>query len=125
MHILLAEDTEQTRLTFSMVLQSAGYEVTAVEDGRKALDQILALKDTPNKIDMLITDIRMSGLDGLSLLHELTRRKAQVPTLAITGFSDKDVLVELMRNGCQEYIEKPFEACELLEAVEKIIRKSD
>jgi len=125
MHILLAEDTEQTRLTFSMVLQSAGYEVTAVEDGRKALDQILALKDTPNKIDLLITDIRMSGLDGLSLLHELTRRKAQVPTLAITGFSDKDVLVELMRNGCQEYIEKPFEACELLEAVEKIIRKSD
>jgi len=122
-HILLAEDAEQTRMTFTTVMQAAGYEVTPAKDGLEALQQIVALKDTPRKIGILITDIRMDGLDGLALLDELAKRGIKLPVLAITGFSDKDVVIELMRRGCSEYIEKPFEAWELIESVERVLKK--
>lgn len=122
-HIMLAEDQETTRTTFTSVLQRAGYEVTPVPDGRIALSKILALEKEGRQIDLLITDIRMEGLDGLQLTDQLEKLRIRVPVLAITGYGDKDLVVELMRHGCSDYLEKPFEAMELLEKVAKVFRK--
>ncbi len=124
-HILLAEDAEQTRATFAAILRKAGYEVTEAADGREALAQMIATQKTSNKVDLLITDIRMEGLDGLQLIDQLAKLQIQVPTLAITGYGDKDVIIELLRKGCSEYIEKPFEAMELLKSVANILRDAD
>ncbi len=121
--ILLAEDTEQTRVTFGAILKKAGYEVIAVADGREALSKILTFEKENNQVDLLITDIRMSGLDGLQLADQLDKLRIRIPILAMTGYGDKELVVELMRLGCLEYIEKPFEAVELLECVARIYKK--
>jgi DNA-binding NtrC family response regulator len=123
--ILLAEDTEQTRITFGAILRKAGYDVVAVADGREALSKILTLEKETNQADLLITDIRMAGLDGLQLADQLDKLRIRIPILAMTGYGDKDLVVELMRRGCLEYIEKPFEAIELLECVARIFKKVD
>ena len=123
--ILLAEDTEQTRITFGTILRKAGYDVVALADGREALSKILTLEKENNQADLLITDIRMAGLDGLQLADQLDKLRIRIPILAMTGYGDKDLVVELMRRGCLEYIEKPFEAIELLECVARIFKKVD
>jgi DNA-binding NtrC family response regulator len=124
-HILLAEDAEQTRLTFSIVLKKAGYEVTAVEDGVAALSEIMKKKDGPDKVNLLITDVWMDRLNGLELMDQLTKLELRIPMLAMTGFGDKDLVLELMRRGCTEYIEKPFEGVELLKCVAKLFEKAE
>ena len=65
----------------------------------------------------------MDNLDGLQLLDQLDKMRMRVPTVAMTGSSDKEVVVELMRRGCQDYIEKPFSATELLQHLAGIVKK--
>ncbi len=121
-HILLAEDEEQTRKTFCAILERAGYQVTAVADGRAALKEIITAHKGEEAFDLLITDIKMAGLDGLQLADQIGKLKMQVPMLAITGYGNKELVIELMRKGCLEYIEKPFEAVELLQRVAAIFK---
>lgn len=122
-HIILAEDTEQTRTTFATVLRKAGYEVTEAKDGQEALRHILARRKDNKPVDLLITDIWMDGLNGLQLTDQLAKLGLNLPILAITGYGDKELVIELMRRGCQDYVEKPFEAVELLECVAKLFKK--
>ena len=121
-HILLAEDAEPTRVAYVAILERAGYEVTAVEDGRKALSAMMLAQKGPKKVDLLITDIKMDGLDGLQLVDQLKKLQIHVPVMAITGYGDKTLVIELMRRGCNDYIEKPFESVELLKAVANLLR---
>jgi DNA-binding NtrC family response regulator len=122
-HILLVEDAEETRKTFAAILRKAGYEITEARDGGEALREILAVQKTPRKVDLLLTDLWMDNLDGLQLLDQLEKMRIRVPTLVMTGNSDKEVVVELMRRGCLDYIEKPFGATELLQHLAGIIKK--
>jgi DNA-binding NtrC family response regulator len=124
-HILLVEDAEETRKTFGAILRKAGYDVTEAQDGGVALREIIALQKTPRKVDLLLTDLWMENLDGLQLLDQLDKMRMRVPTLVMTGNSDKEVVVELMRRGCLDYIEKPFGATELLQHLAAILKKLD
>jgi len=67
----------------------------------------------------------MDNLDGLQLLDQLDKMRLRLPTIAMTGDSDKEVVVELMRKGCLDYIEKPFGATELLQHLASIVKKLD
>jgi len=122
-HILLAEDAEETRKTFATILRKAGYDVTEAKDGSDALREIISAHKTPHKVDLLLTDLWMDNLDGLQLLDQLDKMRMRLPTVAMTGSSDKEVVVELMRRGCQDYIEKPFSATELLQHLANIVKK--
>lgn len=122
-HILFADDEEETRKSFTTMLEMTGYQVTGAANGKEALDKIVASLESDAKVDLLITDIRMEGMSGIELMDELAKRKISVPTLAITGYGDKQLIVELMRRGCLEYIDKPFEATELLDRVAAILEK--
>lgn len=122
-HILLVEDAEETRKTFAAILRRAGYDITEARDGGEALREIIALQKTPRKVDILLTDLWMENLDGLQLLDQLDKMRMHVPTLVMTGNSDKDVVIELMRKGCLDYIEKPFGGTELLQHLAALIKK--
>jgi DNA-binding NtrC family response regulator len=124
-HILLAEDAEATRKTFAAILLKAGYDVTEARDGAEALREIIAAQKTSHKVDILLTDLWMDNLDGLQLLDQLDKMRLRLPTIAMTGDSDKEVVVELMRKGCLDYIEKPFGATELLQHLASIVKKLD
>lgn len=122
-HILVVEDEEQTRFTLSIILKKAGYKVTTAADGLSAFNKINSARNTVTPFDFLLTDIQLPYLTGLELIAKLDQAGLAIPTLVITGYGDKDMVVELMRTGCQEYIDKPFEPKNLIDKVDSVFAK--
>ena len=124
-HILVADDEQNTLLTMQFILEVADYRVTTVENGQEALDKILRYKNTENSIDLLITDIQMPGLTGLELMGELHRLKVDMPLLAITGYGNRELTVELMNRGCDKCLDKPIDEEELVKSVAALLENED
>ena len=123
--ILLVDDEPEFRFSAAIALKQAGYDVVQAGDGRDALGKILEFRDRGEPISLLVTDVRMPVLSGLELVEELRRRGVGIPVVAITGYSDKDVLAELVRRGCAEHIEKPFEPQEMVSRISLFLEKID
>ena len=119
--ILIADDEEQMRFSLSLILSRKGYEVTSVVNGLEALAAITTMRKDGNPFDLLICDIRMPNLDGEGLIQKLRLANILIPTLVITGYGEKDLVVRLMRLGCRDFIDKPFEAQELEKRVDLIL----
>jgi DNA-binding NtrC family response regulator len=124
-HILVVDDEQNLLYTIEFILAAANYKVTTTVDGRDALDKILIAKDNHSPFDLLITDLRMPGLTGFQLLEELNRSKVNIPVFVITGHGNKDLVVELMRKGCAEYLDKPFDDEEFVERVGSLFAKEE
>ena len=123
--ILVAEDEPHCRFGISVALRGAGYEVIEASDGDEALAAVLRSKGEQKPLDLLILDIQMPRLDGFGVLDELAKREIAIPTLIITGHGDRQTLVDLLRRGCADYVDKPFAPDELLDAVKRAINKAD
>jgi len=124
-HIFLVEDEMYLRESLKLILRNAGYRVTAAEDGSKAWNSLSILDKKSEKVDLLVTDIQMPGLTGLELIDELERFDIKLPSLVITGYGDKKTVIELMRKGCSEYLDKPFEPPEFLKRVKTVLEKEE
>jgi len=125
-HILLAEDEAQTRFTLSLLLKNEGYRVTAVADGWDALQFIEEVSGSEeDSLDLLVLDVQMPRMTGLELLDKLHQRKLHLPALVITGYGNKEMVVELMRRGCADYLDKPFEPDDLLGRVFKVLQHEE
>lgn len=123
-HILIAEDEANTRVSLNILLKRAGYKVTSTSDGISALD-ILTNPDNPDAYDLLLTDMQMPEMTGLELIRKIKERQLFLPVIVFTGFGDKDTVVELLREGCEDYLDKPFSEDDLLKKVKKVISNSD
>ncbi|MEW6364625.1 MAG: response regulator [Acidobacteriota bacterium] len=123
--VLVAEDEPHCRFGISVVLRGAGYEVIEAGDGDEALMTISRSKSEQKPLDLLILDIQMPRLDGFGVLDELARRGIAIPTLIITGHGDRQTLVELLRRGCADYVDKPFAPDDLLDAVKRAVNKAE
>jgi len=124
-HILIAEDEEHTRLSLSLLLKMAGYNVTTAKDGMDALNKIIELKESYKAVDLLITDIYMPDMSGIELIDALEKNEISIPIIVITGYGDKEMILDLMRKGCSDYIEKPFNAQELIARLPLIFEKQE
>ncbi len=124
-HILIAEDEENTRLSLSLFLKKAGYNVTTAKDGREALKKIIELKKSYKAVDLLLTDISMPDMSGIELIDELEKNEISIPILVITGYGNKEMILDLMRKGCSDYIEKPFNAQKLIARLPLIFEKQE
>jgi len=120
-HILVVDDERNMLRTMEFILEAAHYKVTAADDGREALERILAARDSNSPIDLLIVDIRMPGLTGMELMDELDRLNVDMPVFVITGHGDKELVIELLRKGCREYLDKPFDDEELVKRVATLL----
>lgn len=120
-HILVADDEQNILLSIQFILEVAGYEVDTAENGREALDKILAAGC--NHVDLLITDIQMPRLTGLELIDELKRLGIDIPVIAITGYGNKKMMEELKRKGCNDYLDKPVDDEKLIRHVAIIMEK--
>ncbi|WP_118913786.1 SpoIIE family protein phosphatase [Mycobacterium shigaense] len=109
--VLVADDNADMRDYLCHLLRTAGYDVSDVADGRKALDVIHT--DMP---DLLISDVMMPGLDGLQLLTALRRdpRTAALPVLLLSARAGPAASIEGLLAGADDYLVKPFAAAELL-----------
>jgi len=123
--ILIVEDEAELRFSLSMALEWKGYEVYVAENGFDALQKILTMDQAQTPIHLLISDIFMPELSGDALIKTLRDLKMDIPVLAISGDGNKDLVVRLMRAGCQDFIDKPIETEELESHVEKILHSHD
>ncbi len=122
-HVLVADDERHTRVVLSVIFKRAGFDVTAAEDGREALERVVAAAQAARPYDLLVLDIQMPGLTGLEVVEELGKTGAVVPILLITGYRDRERAEALGRRFCVEYAEKPFEPDELLRHVDRVLQR--
>ncbi len=103
--ILIADDEAAITTGLSAILEDAGYGVDVVGDGQKALDALGA-----ERYGVVLADLKMPKLDGLTLLRELQERAIPTECIIITGQATVDSAVQAMQQGAYDYIEKPLNA---------------
>ncbi len=120
--VLLIEDNKAVRENITEILELAGYKVIAAENGRVGVD--LAAKETP---ELIICDIMMPELDGYGVLHMLNKnpKLSSIPFIFLTAKADRADFRKGMEMGADDFITKPFDDIELLNAVETRLKKSD
>lgn len=120
--ILLIEDNADVRENTAEILELANYMVISAPDGKEGVE--LARTNHP---DLIICDIMMPGLDGYGVLHLLSKDPvlSTVPFVFLTAKAERSDLRKGMDLGADDYITKPFEKSELLNAVESRLKKSD
>ena len=103
MNVLLADDERSIAITLRDALDEAGHQVTIVGDGNSAQAEL-----RQRSFDLLITDIRMPGLDGISLLKAAKAANSALEVIVITGHGTIETAVEAIRHGAYDYVLKPF-----------------
>jgi DNA-binding NtrC family response regulator len=116
--ILIADDESAITTGLAAILEDAGYAVDVVADGQKAMDQLSA-----ERYGVVLADLKMPRLDGLTLLRELQQRDIPTECIIITGQATVDSAVQAMQQGAYDYIEKPLNA-EKLNRLKALIPKA-
>ena len=114
--ILVVDDDESLREFLEILLVKEGYRVYPAESGEKALEIL-----ENSSISMVISDIRMPGMDGVSLLKAIKTRRPDLPVVLITAFASMDSAVSAMKEGAWDYLTKPFRIEELRDILEKAL----
>ena len=101
--ILIADDEPAVTTPLEAVLSADGYTIVVVSDGTAALERL-----EQDDIALVLTDLKMPGLDGMQLLEAIRSRELLAECIIITGEASVDTAVEAMRHGAYDYIEKPL-----------------
>jgi two-component system cell cycle response regulator len=101
--ILVVDDDESVCLVLKRVLQGAGHDVGVARNGQEAIDTLRS-----QSFDLIITDLKMPGIDGLEVLEKAKELDPLSEVIVITGYASVDSAVEVMRLGAYDYITKPF-----------------
>lgn len=117
-HILIADDEPLTRQSLYEILKFEGYRVTTAKDGLEALGLIERLLP-----EIVISDMKMPGMEGLQLVKEMKARGLEIPVILITGYGSIEAAVEAMREGAFDYVTKPIVDSEIKVVIEKIIKQ--
>jgi putative nucleotidyltransferase with HDIG domain len=116
-HILVIDDEAPVRDTLVTLLERDGYVVTAAAD---AADALIQLQDDPG-CDLVLSDVMMSGTDGLGLLDAICRDYPGVPVVMLTAVHDIHVATNAFRRGAIDYLLKPFDRSQLMGVVSRAI----
>ncbi len=114
--ILVVDDEEQMRDLLAKVLERKGYQVAVCGDGTEA---VAFLEKEP--VDLVVTDVRMSGLNGMEALRAIKELNPEVVVIIMTAFGSIDQAVQAVKDGAYDYINKPFKIDEILLTIEKAL----
>ncbi|MGE6793978.1 two-component system, NtrC family, C4-dicarboxylate transport response regulator DctD [Pseudomonas guineae] len=114
--VLLIDDDPHLRQALSQTLDLAGLKVSTLADAHGVAARIE--RDWPG---VVVSDIRMPGIDGLQLLQQLQEQDPELPVLLITGHGDVPLAVQAMRAGAYDFLEKPFASDDLLDSVRRAL----
>ena len=118
--ILLAEDDPVVQQSMAVYLQQLGYRTIETDNGSRALELF-----TGRKPDILLTDLRMPGLDGLDLLRSVLDQEPNIPVVIVSGMGTMEDAIEALRIGAWDYITKPIHELALLgHAVERALERA-
>ena len=114
--VLVVDDEASIRDLLSKTLALAEYDVDVAPDGRSALERMRMYS-----YDLLIADLKMPGMDGLTVIREAKRYKGDLPVIIITGFSTEASAIEAVNLGVSGYLTKPFRVPRVLAVAAKAL----
>lgn len=116
--ILVIEDDKLMQEALSGVLESIGHNVHCEGDGRAGFENF-----QQNAYDLVITDLRMAGIDGLGVIREIKAKNPDMPVIMITGYPTVETSVEAIKSGATDFITKPFEISMVEVAIRQALEK--
>ncbi len=120
--VLVVEDDSDLREALCDTLKLAGFQVESAWDGRSALEIVNKRKD---ELGLIVSDIQMKPMDGVSLLKRVKRICSDIPVLLMTAYGTIEQAVSTLREGASDYMVKPFEAKVLVNMVSRYISQHD
>src|ERR1043166_7139946 len=118
--ILVVDDDKPQRDILSEILGGAGYDVTPAASGEAALK---FAKD--RSFDLALTDLKMTGMDGIELLQHLLALDSSIIVILLTAHGTIDSAKEALRRGAFDYLQKPFDRDRLLETIKRALGRLD
>src|SRR6187200_1952028 len=114
MKVLIIEDEEKHRRVLGLHLASRGYEVKAVATAEEGLKHAA-------DADLVLTDLKLPGMDGISMIEQLRAQNSNAPVIVMSAFGTVEVAVEAMKKGAVDFLPKPFSLDHLTVVVEKAL----
>ncbi|KJU81939.1 Signal transduction response regulator, receiver region domain protein [Candidatus Magnetobacterium bavaricum] len=114
--ILLVEDEELPRKRLTRVLEKENWKVVQAVDGEDAVKQF-----NVNRIDLVLTDIKMPKMNGLQALHNMRKVNGDFEAIVFTGYGDEDSAIQAMRDGAINFLKKPVDIDQLIVSIEKAL----
>ena len=118
-HILVVDDDAMIGEQLERLFTHTGYKVSVTNRAEQALE-LLEKED----VDLVVTDIRLPGIDGVELTKRIAERWSDVPVIVVTGCGDIETAVEVLKLGASDYIVKPFSASAIHEATRVGLEKA-
>jgi len=116
--ILVVDDEKNVRVLFERILAKEGYEVECAASGSEAIDKL-----ANNSFDLVVTDLKMDGIDGLDLIRKGKRTNQAIPFILISGYGTAQTAVSAAQEGADVYLMKPIDMKDLKLAVKRALRK--
>jgi DNA-binding NtrC family response regulator len=114
--VLVVDDEENARIALRAILQQEGYQVDSVANGYEALEFL-----RQHKVNVVISDLKMPEMNGLSFLRELNRRYPSTRVIMVTAYGGVESYLEAIQLGAFEYIHKPVKVDELKFIMHKML----
>jgi two-component system, response regulator YesN len=122
--IILVDDEPAVLKALERVMKAVpggDFDVTALTDSREAAQ----LSASGKRFDLLITDLRMKHLDGLSLIDKVRASQPDIPVIVISAYLNEEVIEQVISRGSASYIRKPFRMAEVFDALKSAIQLED
>ena len=116
--ILVVDDEKNQREILETILSGEGYDVTTASSGEAAMKFVES-----RRFDLVLTDLKMTGMSGLDLLKELTNFDRSIIVILLTAHGSVDSAVDALRLGAFDYLQKPYDSDKLLETVSRALNK--
>ena len=124
-HILIVDDEKNQRDILQLILSGERdengaplYDLKAASSGQEAM-RLFKL----NSFDLVLTDLKMAGMDGIELLNELSQMDSSIPVIMMTAHGSIETVKEALRGGAFDYLQKPLDRAELLETIARAVAK--
>ena len=117
--ILIVDDEPRILLLMKSLLKAHGFEVETAKDGPAALEIV---KD--GEIQIVVTDLRMSPMDGMALFKEVKALYPSMPVILLTAYASVETAIEAMKSGIFDYLTKPFKVDDMVACLRRAERRS-
>ena len=117
--ILVIDDEQGIRDMLAYALLQQGYEIVTISSGEEGIKRV-----REEKFDVVISDIKMPGIDGITVLGEIKKINSEIEVIMATGYGTMETVVESLRKGAFDYVNKPFNIDEVIIVIERALEKT-